>query len=82
MKYIEQVLQGGHPEDQMAFTFAGTNHCVLTQQMLQGLGSWVELARFCSATFKGVRPTEIVGVVQVGLRTQFLTLHYDIAITR
>ncbi|CDJ68250.1 hypothetical protein ENH_00050410 [Eimeria necatrix] len=64
MKYIEQVLQGGHPEDQMAFTFAGTNHCVLTRQMLQGLGSWVELARFCSATFKGVRPTEIVGVVQ------------------
>ena len=65
MKYIEPLLEGGHPEDQMVFTFANADQCVLTRQMLNGLASWVELARFCSVTFEGTRPTQIVGAVQV-----------------
>lgn len=68
MRYIGPILEGGHPEDQMVFAFANSNECVVTRQMLQGLASWVELARFCSATFEGTRPTQIVGRVQVRSR--------------
>ncbi|CDJ35920.1 uncharacterized protein EMH_0044390 [Eimeria mitis] len=64
MKYIGPILEEGHPEDQMVFTFANSDQCVLNRQMLHGLASWVELARFCSVTFEGVRPTQIVGTVQ------------------
>ncbi|KAL8270517.1 hypothetical protein Esti_005554 [Eimeria stiedai] len=65
LKYIEPLLRGGHPEDLVLFSFANTNQCALSLAMLQNLKTWLELTRFCSETFKGVRPTHIVGVVQL-----------------
>ncbi|CDJ49379.1 hypothetical protein, conserved [Eimeria brunetti] len=81
MKYIGSLLEGGHPEDQIVFTFANSDQCVLNRQMLSGLRSWVELARFCSVTFEGTRPTQIVGAVQVqivmpeSLKATFMKTH-------
>ncbi|KAL8428061.1 hypothetical protein ACSSS7_007415 [Eimeria intestinalis] len=64
LKYVEPLLRDGHPEDLMLFSFANSNQCAVSRAMLGNLKSWLELTRFCSETFKSVRPTHIVGVVQ------------------
>ncbi|KAL8452923.1 hypothetical protein Emag_002140 [Eimeria magna] len=65
LKFIDPLLRGGHPGDLVLFSFANSNQCALSRAMLGNLKSWLELTRFCSETFKGVRPTHIVGVVQL-----------------
>ncbi|KAL8447515.1 hypothetical protein Emed_004303 [Eimeria media] len=64
LTHIDPLLRGGHPGDMVLFSFANSNQCALTRAMLGNLKSWLELTRFCSETFKGIRPTYIVGVVQ------------------
>lgn len=63
--YIRPFFEGGHPEDQMVYSFANANRCILTRQNLDSFRTWLELARFCSAIFNGIRPTQIVGTFQV-----------------
>ncbi|KAL8439878.1 hypothetical protein Efla_000850 [Eimeria flavescens] len=63
LKVVEPLLRGGHPKDMVVFSFANANRCTLSYTMLSKLRTWVELARSCSETFEGTRPTSILGVL-------------------